>query len=179
MKRVILCIEDDIYKTACMKNCAEAGFHLEVRIQETSTEVDLLETVITSEADEILYLPNEGVEAFLARLKADRATRLNTEVRIVLCQQFESTVSKVVRDTVTEFAAMSKTARARVRKAHARARTVPGAPGSREADANASGAGACGSAAGNPRIRERGHLLEKRHRVLQEPARNRRAAALA
>ena len=120
MKRVILCIEDDIYKTACMKNCAEAGFHLEVRISETSNEIDLLEKIITADADEILYLPHEGVEAFMARLKRSGATRLNTEVRILLCQQFESMVSKVVRDTVTEFAQMSKAARTKLRRSHAR-----------------------------------------------------------
>ncbi|MCA2959394.1 MAG: hypothetical protein IOD12_04020 [Silvanigrellales bacterium] len=122
MKRVILCIEDDIYKTACMKNCAEAGFHLEVRISETTNETDLLEKVITADADEILYLPHEGIDAFMARLKKNGATRLNTEVRILLCQHFESLVSKVVRDTVSEFAGMSKTARTKLRRNHERSR---------------------------------------------------------
>jgi hypothetical protein len=124
MKRVILCIEDDIYKTACMKNCAEAGFHLEVRISETSSEVDLLEKIITADADEILYIPSGGVDAFMTHLKTCKATRLNTEVRIILCQQFEASVSKVVKDTVSEFAGMSKTARTKIRRAHARARQV-------------------------------------------------------
>lgn len=122
MKRVILCIEDDIYKTACMKNCAEARFHLQVRISESTNEVDLLEKVIAADADEVLYLPHQGVDAFLERLKKSGATRLNTEVHILLCQQFEAIVSKVVRDTVTELAEMSKTARAKLRRHHVRLR---------------------------------------------------------
>ena len=118
MKRIILCIEDDIYKTACMKNCAEARFHLEVSIQESKNEIDLLEKMIAQDADEIMYLPHEGVDHFLDHLKDCGANRLNTEIRILLCQQFESSISKVIKDTVTEFAGKTKHARSKLRRAH-------------------------------------------------------------
>lgn len=118
MKRIILCIEDDIYKTACMKNCAEARFHLEVSIQESGNEIDLLEKMIAKDADEIMYLPHEGVDHFLNHLKSCGATRLNTEIRILLCQQFESTISKVIKETVTAFAGKTKQARNKLRRSH-------------------------------------------------------------
>jgi hypothetical protein len=170
MKRVILCIEDDIYKTACMKNCAEAGFHLEVRITETSSEVDLLEKVIAADADEILYLPHEGIDAFMVRLRKSGATRLNTEIRILLCQQFESTVSKVVRDTVTEVAGMSKSARTRLRRSHARARRT---------DEDHASHDVMSGAAGNAGVAEGRHLLKKREGILKQAHGHSRASSFA
>ena len=118
MKRIILCIEDDIYKTACMKNCAETRFHLDVSIQESKNEVDLLEKMFDQDADEILYLPHNGVDHFLNHLKMRGANRLNTEIRILLCQQFESSISKVIKETVTVFAGKTKQARSKFRRAH-------------------------------------------------------------
>lgn len=118
MKKIILCVENDIYKTACMKNCAEARFHLQVNIEETSNEVELLEKVIAADADEIYYLPNQGMESFINHLKHSKASRLNTEVRILLCQRFESSISKIVSEAVTAFSQLSKSGRCRLRRTH-------------------------------------------------------------
>ena len=116
MKKVILCIEGDIYKTACMKNCAEAKFHINVQVVEAKTESELLEQVISENADEIMFMSDSGTEEFLNHLEGAHASRLNCEVRILLCRQFELAVSRVVREAVTVFSHLSKSARGKMRR---------------------------------------------------------------
>ena len=82
---------------------------------------------------------------------------------------------KVVRDTVNEFASMSKTARLKVRRAHARARRFPDAvlPASKNAAVENTSAGA------HAGVGKGGHLLQQRDRILQKAARDGSAAAFA
>jgi hypothetical protein len=116
---------------ACMKNCAEAQFHLAVNVVQTKDEIDLLNKVIEANADEIMYLSSEGIEGFLKHLKDLKATRLTIDLKILMCQQFEAQISKQVKETITQLAQMPKSSRLKIRRAHVASKpmTVKALPG--------------------------------------------------
>ncbi len=116
MTKRILVIEDNIYKTACLKNCAEAQFHLEVSLDESQNEQDLVEKVICSNADEIVMAQDSKIEEFIDNLKAQRATRLNTQICILLCPDMDAAAGRRLKEKVQRLAAEPKTARSKMRR---------------------------------------------------------------
>lgn len=116
MKRRILVIEDNIYKTACMKNCAEAQFHLEVGLSESSGGNHLIETVLGWDADEIFFAPESDIESFFRLLRQLKVTRLQTELHILVCPDFDASGSRLIKQAVHDIAAQPKCVRRKLKK---------------------------------------------------------------
>ena len=102
MKTKVLIIEDNFCKFFATKQVLESQLKLEVQAQDVRTSKELLEVTSGFAPDLIICRPEGGVSDLLNRMKKRRTNRRNTEITLLLTQDFEEEQMQKFQDYVTQ-----------------------------------------------------------------------------
>jgi CheY-like chemotaxis protein len=89
MKTKVLIIEDNFCKSFTTKQVLESQLKLAVRLVDVQTSRELAERTAEFKPDLILFRPNGGVAELLQKMKKRRSNRRNTEITLLLAQEFD------------------------------------------------------------------------------------------
>lgn len=102
MKTKVLIIEDNFAKYFTTKQVLEATLKLQVQAIDVSTGAELLSATKSLNPDLIVFRPNGGVAELLTKMKKRRTNRRNTEITLLLTQDFEEEQMQKFQDYVTQ-----------------------------------------------------------------------------
>jgi hypothetical protein len=92
MKTKVLIIEDNFSKFFTTKQILEAQLRLEVAVVDVESGRDLVAQTAELNPDVIMFRPNGGVAELMDKLQKRRANRRNTEITLMLAQDFDDEV---------------------------------------------------------------------------------------
>jgi CheY-like chemotaxis protein len=105
MKTKVLIIEDNFYKYFTTKQVLESQLKLDVRTQDVGTSRELVAMAQTLNPDVVMFRPDGGVAELLTKMKKRRTNRRNTEITLLLAQDFDD---EAVRKFQDYFESMAK-----------------------------------------------------------------------
>lgn len=101
MKTKVLIIEDNFSKFFSTKQVLEAQLKLEVRAQDIRTGQELADATAAFAPDTVMIRPEGGVAALLQKMKKRGSNRRNTEITLLLAQEFDDDVIRQFENAVS------------------------------------------------------------------------------
>ena len=98
MKTKVVIIEDNFCKYFTTKQVLESQLKIEVSVVDVSMGGDIAEAMAAVGPDVIVFRPNGGVTDLLEKLKKRHINRRNTEITLVLAEEFDADVSRRLQD---------------------------------------------------------------------------------
>jgi chemotaxis response regulator CheB len=92
MKTKVMIVEDNFYKSFTTKQILESQLKLDVKMVDVSTGQELVQATAEFKPDVIFFRPEGGVADLLMRMKKRHSNRRNTEITLVLAQEFDDEV---------------------------------------------------------------------------------------
>ena len=89
MKTRVIIIEDNFYKYFTTKQVLEAQLKLSINAKDVETSQELIDATAEIKPDMILFRPNGGVAELLLKMKKRRTNRRNTEITLLLADEFD------------------------------------------------------------------------------------------
>ena len=101
MKTKVLIIEDNFSKFFTTKQVLEAQLKLEVHAQDIKTGQELVDATAAFGPDMVMVRPEGGVAELLLKMKKRRTNRRNTEITLLLTQDFDDEVIQQLEDMMS------------------------------------------------------------------------------
>ena len=103
MKTKVLIIEDNYYKYFTTKQVLETQLHMKVNVLDVGCSRELIDATQMLDPDLIVFRPNGGVAELLDKMKKRRTNRRNTEITILVTQEFDDDVARKFQEFVSNF----------------------------------------------------------------------------
>ena len=103
-KSRILIIEDNYCKFFAAKQVLESQLKMTVTIVNTSTVRDLASKASAYNPDLVLYRPAGGVTELLAKMQRRGTNRRNSEIVLMLAEEFDGYIAREVENFMSELA---------------------------------------------------------------------------
>ncbi|MCC6132624.1 MAG: hypothetical protein IT186_22080 [Acidobacteria bacterium] len=98
MKTKVLIIDDNFYKYFTTKQVLESQLKLDVKAQDVGTSKELVAMAKDFNPDVVMFRPDGGVAELLVRMRKRRTNRRNTEITLVLAQDFDDEAVRRFQD---------------------------------------------------------------------------------
>lgn len=97
MKTKVLIIEDNHYSYFTTKAVLESQLRLSVEVKGVQTSRELLLETADYAPDVIVFRPTGGVAELLDQMKKRHTNRRNTEIRLLVAEEFDDDVAKAFK----------------------------------------------------------------------------------
>ena len=103
MKTKVLIIEDNYYKFFTTKQVLETQLNMKVRVVDVACAREVVTQTQTMDPDMIVFRPNGGVADLLDKMKKRRTNRRNTEITLLVTQEFDDDLARKFQEFVASF----------------------------------------------------------------------------
>jgi len=103
MKTRVLIIEDDYRKFFAAKQVLESQLKMKLNVVDTRCVNELVEKTAKFSPDQIIFCPTGGVVELLDQMKKRKTNRRNTEIALMLTENFDDSLGNIVEKFVARY----------------------------------------------------------------------------